>query len=450
MSMFTRPPGNPDALTSRADRILALAEPLDTAKGQITASRGRTTPALPTRRVAAYSAVSRDAATAVEGGALAVLAIARHLREYATELAEAQEGVALVNEKADELGREITAARLEEDFDRVQELSREREEQRRIGQETLDDLGTAQRQAAAQLNGEAEVWVPGAATSDPVDVWTAATANLLPQEITVDADGMREAWDATTSGTAAAIATQANKLRAAAQRSWQLYQLANYARLSVLTRNVDDLLSAAQAAYRSAQSTPGDMARMIRAEGDLLQALKRQRALPAREAARAQQMYKWLEGLMGDQRAFARARELFPHVPPDSVKPMRGPTMTRVAQVKRVVGPWAGRVMGPLSIASGGYDIYRAATDSSMSTTDRLVVGAGGVGGVAAGAATTAIALGLVAATPVGIAVIAVGSAVAIGSWAWQNREAIGRTATKAKDGVKKAAKKAWGWITGG
>ncbi|WP_188430677.1 hypothetical protein [Ornithinimicrobium tianjinense] len=437
-------------MTARADTLSRVADNVVTRRDTLTTRRDAALAALPTRRVGDFRAASRDAGTALEGGALGATAIARHMRTYADSLDGAQAVVRDVNRRLGSIQRQISTARAEEDWTEVDRLQGELRRERGVGEDALEEFRRSRRAAVRDLNSEAELWVPGSSSLAPVEAWVAASAAIVPTSIGVDATVLRQVWRGVNADDAQQIATQANKVKAAGTRGWQLYQLGSYATVARLNRNVEAQYQAARAAYQLAQSTPGDLRGMVRAEQNLITALQRLVAQPATQTSQAQRLYGLYESLVGKDKAWDLVHQRFPNVPGDSIRPLRGPLMTRINRISRAVGPVASKIMGPVSVLLGGYDIYTGLADDTLPTDVRASRIIGGVGSVAAGAATTAIAFGLIAATPVGVAVIAVGSVVALGAWAYENREAIAETARDVGGAVVDGAKKVWGWLSGG
>lgn len=447
---LTVPSGSPSSLTARANTLTTMAGTVATRMDTLTTRRDAAIAALPTRRVAAFSRASGDARTALEGGALGITAVARHMRTYADSLDGTQTVVRDINRRLGSLQRQISTARAAEDWDEVDRLQGEVRRERGVGEDALDDLSRARRSAVSNLNGEAELWAPGSASLAPVEAWVLASAAIVPAEVGIDRGGLREAWRGIDGDDPRQIAQQANKAKTAGTRGWQLYQLGSYTSVALLNRNVEAQYAAARAAYNLAQGTAGDLRGVVRAEKNLIRALNRLVAQPVTQTSQAQRLYGLYESLVGKDKAWDLVHQRYPTVPGDSIRPMRNPVMTRVNRVTRAIGPIASKIMGPVSVLLGGYDIYTGITDDTLPGDVRASRVIGGVGGLAAGAATTAIAFGLIAATPVGIGVIAVGSVVALGSWAYENREAIAETARDVGGAVVDGAKKVWGWLSGG
>lgn len=447
---LTVPSGSPASLTARASTLTTLAGTVATRMETLTTRRDAAIAALPTRRVPDFRAAAGDADKAMEGGALGLTAVARHMRSYADSLDGTQTVVREVNRRIGSLQSQISTARSVEDWDEVNRLQGEVGRERNVGEDALDDLRRARRTAISDLNGEAELWAPGSASMAPVEAWVLASAAIVPAEIGIDRNGLRQAWRGVDADDLRQIAQQANKAKTAGTRGWQLYQLSSYAAVALLNRNVEAQYAAARSAYNLALGTPGDLRGVVRAEKNLIRALNRLVAQPVTQTSQAQRLYGLYESLVGKDKAWDLVHQRYPTVPGDSIRPMRNPLMTRVNRITRTVGPVASKIMGPVSVFLGARDMYSGAFDSTLPGDVRVARFVGGAGSVAAGAATTAIAFGLIAATPVGVGVIAVGSAIALGAWAYENREAIAETARDVGGAVVDGAKKVWGWLSGG
>ncbi|OLT19046.1 hypothetical protein BJF80_13465 [Serinicoccus sp. CUA-874] len=444
------PDGNPASLAARAATLVNLADNVSNRMQTLATRRDATLTALPTRRVPDFRAASMDAATALEGGGLGITAVARQVRTYAESLDGTQTVVREVNRRVGSLEDQVSAARAVEDWDEVDRLRGETRRERGIGEDALDDFERARRQAINDLLAEADLWAPGSSSMVPVEAWVLASAAIVPADVGIDRRDLRKVWRAVDGDNSRMITQQATKAKAAGTRGWQLYQLGSYGRVARLNRNVEAQYAAARSVYTVAQGSPGDLRGMVRAEKGLVRALNRLVAQPATRTSQAQRLYGLYESLVGKDKAWDLVHTRYPDVPGDSIRPLRSPVMTRINRITRAVGPVASRVMGPVSALMGGYDVITGVTDDSLPADVRTSRVIGGAGSLAAGAATTAIAFGLVAATPVGVAVIAVGSVAALGSWAYEPSEAIADTARNVGGAVVDGTKKVWGWLSGG
>jgi hypothetical protein len=107
---------------------------------------------------------------------------------------------------------------------------------------------------------------------------------------------------------------------------------------------------------------------------------------------------------------------------------MPGPLLGKFGENTRFLGTaskWAGRAMAPLGAVAGAYGFGDTIANwGDLSTEDRVTGLVGNGAGFVAGAGGTALMLGA-AIPPVGAAVIVGAGVVALGTLAYQNREAI-------------------------
>lgn len=455
MSDFRVPPGDPEGLRSVVARLSRLGETVGETRSSALRSAGQDAAAgLPAARVAAFAGAQSDASRATGAIGVSLVAVGGALAAYADALQTAQQVVrsaATRYEDAQDLWRQARRTGEPELTERYRE---DMDRQARRAGTAQADLATARRRAAAALAEETEVWAPGAGSLAPVDAWQRATAAMLPPGASIDPGRLREIFSDPDANLVRETAT--NTIKGAA-KAYALYGVVNYVRSPALSARAEARLLAARDLYQSIKGGAPDLAdpktykAYLKAERLMLKAYASDN--PA-DVLRARQHFKLVRGLRGDAIALRDVALRYPHLSPTQIKGPPG-RFDRVLGPVRAAGPVVGRVMGPVSVLTGGYDVYTAVTDSTLDADDRAARALGGTASIVAGAVTTLVVVGAIAATPVTAAVIAVAGVVAVGAWVYENREAIADGARRlgsaiADSAVGDAAKKVGGAVADG
>lgn len=450
MSIFARPQGSPGGIRDGASRLTGLAERvggtrLDTLFGAAGTAEG----ALPTRRVPDFQGLYQDGAGAMEESAQVFADVAGALADYADALETAQSAVQTANEGYSEAHRLWILARNTGETEMESQASADMSRHRRNASDAQETFDEAASRARSSLSGLATTWSPDGASTSAVDNWAASTAAILPQQVGLE----REQLDAIVRGETdpQVLADAGKNVQKGLVNGWYAWQAISVHRDS--------------AAYNRTRQAIMDSRGQGRSVRSHLFAARREQGL-----AGAHRYYKSMTRLQADRTALSNAQSRYPRaggsqfrhgeirdgVPRNSAA--RPGMMTRLGNSRVMSGIRAGgRLLAPLGAVTGGYDIYRAIRGGEgMSTTDRVVTGLGGAGGLAAGGLATYALVAGVALGPVGLGIIAVGGAVAAGAWLYQNREAVGEAAKKVVDvgkkafeGAKNVGKKVWKGLFG-
>ncbi|SFJ62633.1 hypothetical protein [Cellulomonas sp. KH9] len=444
MSDFRVPAGDPDGLRSVVTRLSRLSETVGETRSSRLRSAGQDAAAgLPAARVAAFAGARSDASKATGAIGLSLVAVGGALVDYADALQTAQQAVRDAAARYDDAQELWRQARRMGEPELTERYRQDMDRQARRAGTAQADLATARQRTAAALNDETEVWAPGAGSLAPVEAWQRATAAMLPPTASIDPQKLKELFSNPDVTLARETATNAVK---GAAKSYALYGIVNYARSPALSARAEAKLLKARDLYQSLKGgapdldDPATYRKYIKAERAMLKAYMSDN--PA-DVMRAQRHFRMLRGMQGEARALANVARAHPALTPAQIRGTAG-RFDKLMRPVRAAGPVVARVMGPVSVAVGGYDIYTAATDSGMATDDRWARGVGGAASVAGGVATTLVAVGLVS-NPVGLAVVAVAGVVAVGAWAYENREAIAAGAGKIAAGAKKVWKGLFG-----
>lgn len=300
-----------------------------------------------------------------------------------------------------------------------------------------DDLRTRSTTARTVLSGEMHVWVPQGASS-PEAAWAAASNSILPAQMRIPPADLKNAYEK-----GKPLKEAIGNVVKAGLKGWQTKNLSDWLRAGSISTKAEEEYAKARAAYQLLISTNPNLKdsatykKFIKLERASLG--KYAKSWPS-TAIRSQREYGFLRGLVGDAKALERLKTAYPGL---TAAELTGPAtrLSRLMTPIRAVSPVLNKVLAPLAIAGGGMDIYSAIKDPSLSTPDRFVRGAGGLGSVAAGGATVLVMAGLVS-NPVGWAIIIGGSAVALGAYAYEHREDIKKAVKWTGDKISDAA----GW----
>lgn len=453
MSVFSRPQGNPGGIRDGASRLTGLAERVGGGRlDRLFSAAGSAEAALPNRRVADFQGLYHDGAGAMEEAAQVFADVAAALADYADALETAQSAVDTASNGYEEARRLLNLA-LSTGETELESQSRSDMTRHRTNADTAQTtFDEAQSRARSSLSGLATTWSPDGATTSPVDAWGASTAAILPQQVGLSMDQLEAIFNGETS--TQQLVDVGKNVQKALTNGWYTWQAIAVGRDS--------------AAYQRTVQAILDTRGQGGSPRAALKATRRSQGL-----AGAHRYYKSMRRLQADRAALGNAQGRYPRsqgthhrygeirsgVARRGTAPtgLRG-AMGRIGNSRVVSGIRAGgRLLAPLGAVTGGYDIYRAIRGGDgMSTTDRVVTGLGGAGGLAAGGLATYALVAGVALGPVGLGIIAVGGAVAAGAWLYENREAVGEVAKKAVDvgkkafeGAKDVGKKIWKGIFG-
>ncbi|WP_337059731.1 hypothetical protein [Kineococcus sp. G2] len=425
MSTFPVPPGDPAGLRDAAGRLSGLSGTLGEARGSCLRTLGQQTEtALPTARVAAFAGARGQATTATSAVGASLVAVAGALADYADALEATQRAVRDANARHDDARARGRAAETAGDLAAAQTCRAEMSRQAAAVDTAGHGLSAARQRVVSALGHEVGAWVPDTGSLTPVRAWQQAAAGLLPPGSSLDAGTLLDAYHHPDAVLAKDVVSRAVKL---ASKGYQLYDVLGHSRVWLLAQLAERRLVQALGVYQELKGSSPDLddpatwERYLAAERE---ALRRWSAGGAgsKDAQRAQQLWKMLRGFQGDELALANVLRRFPSVPPADV--VRFGFLDRLAPAVQAAKPVAARVVGPVSVVTGAVDLHTALTDDAMASDDRVARGVGGGAAVVGGVATTALALGI-ATGPVGVGVVAVAGVVAVGAWAYENREEI-------------------------
>lgn len=455
MSVFTRPSGDPGGVRAGASTLTRLAAQVGgTRLDVLLTAGGEAEAALPTRRVPDFQGLRQDGATALEEAAQVFSDVAAALADYADALETAQSRIDTANtgygQAQDLLRLARSTGETQMESQALSDLARHRGN----GHDAQETFAQAESRARSALAGLATTWSPEGASTSAVDAWAASTAAIIPQEVGLDPEQVRAVARGDTAPEV--LVDAGNNVRKALTNGWYAWTAIAIARDTAAYNRIAAAILESRGQGRSARSA--------------LMAQRRSTGL-----AGAHRYYSSMRRLQADRAALGNAQSRYPRAGGsrhrygeirDGVarnSAARPGALTRLGNSRVMSGVRAGtRLLAPLGAVTGGYDVYRAVRGGDgMSATDRLVVGAGGFGGAAAGTVATYALLTGAALGPVGLGVVAVGGAIAAGAWIYENREAIGDAAarawdfgkdvgSRAVDGVKNVGKKVWRGLFGG
>lgn len=435
MSTFSRPQGDPGGIRDGASRLTGLAERVGGTRLDTLFSAGSSAEAaLPTRRVADFQGLYQDGAGAMEEAAQVFADVAAALADYADALETVQSAVDTANDGYAEAHDLWTLARNTGETEMESQARSDMSRHRGNASDAQDTFDEEASRARSTLSGLATTWSPDGADSSAVDAWGAATAAILPQQVGLTPDQIEAIYNGETAPQV--LFDTGKNVQKGLVNGWYTWQAIAIGRDTAAYNRTAQAIRDTRGQGGSARSR--------------LKTLRRQQGL-----AGAHRYYGSMRRLQLDRTALGNAQERYPraggsrhrHVEiRDGVarnSSARPGLLTRIGNSRVASGMRAGgRLLAPLGVATGGYDVYRAIRGGDgMSTTDRLVVGAGGFGGAAAGAVASYALLAGAALGPVGLGVIAVGGAIAAGAWIYENREAIGNAAKSVYEGAKNLGK---------
>lgn len=424
MTTFTLPLGSPDGLRGVATSVSALSSTVGETRADTLRTAGDTAvAALPLARVAAFAAARGDATQATSALGLSLVSVGGALVEYADALEIAQQAVSDAATRHDDAEMMWRAARNSGDTEVAEDYLAAMRRESTAAEDAKADLSTVRQRVTTTLTCEVDVWCPGGGTLTPVQAWQQAATGMLPPGVVI---GAQDLYDIYTNPDVALAKETATKATKVATKGYALYGMLNYLRAPALSKAAEAKLLMTQSAYQAIKGAAPDLKNpkvykeYLKAERAMLKAFTSDN--PA-DVLKAQRHYAMLRGLTGDAKALSTVSGVHPTLTTAEIVGKAG-KFDSVMRPIRAVGPIAAKVLGPLSIGMGAYDIYTAVTDSSMATDNRVARAIGGTASVVGGVLTTAVAFGLVA-NPVGLTVIAGAAVVAGGAWIYENREAI-------------------------
>ncbi|ROS23935.1 hypothetical protein [Cellulomonas sp. PhB150] len=435
MSTFTVPTGDPGALRSAASTVATLATTIGETRGnRLTTLGGQAAGALPAARVAAFSAARSDAAKAAGSVGLSLVTVRGALADWAEALETAQDSIRGAQSRHAHAETLWRRARATGDTDLVDAYHDDMVAETRTAERAHDALDAARRTVASTLHGEIDTWVPNAGSLTPMKAWQRAAVTNSPSGVNLAADDLLDAYRNPDTQLAKNVVTHAVK---AGTKAWSLYGTLKFVRAPGLALKAEKEFMDARGAYQAITNGPFNVLdpQSLKAYQAAERALGKTigSSLPA-DVRQAQWIYKQSRGFIGEAAALQRASAFAPEASAAQIVGKLGRFESAMRPVRAAM-PFASKVLGPLGVVAGGYDMYTAVTDSSMATDDRVARGLGGVATATGGVLMTAMAFGAMV-TPVGAAIVAVAGVVAVGCWVYENREAIA-------DGAKKAA----GWV---
>lgn len=449
MTDFRVPPGDPGALRAVVGRLSTLAGTVvDTRASRLGTLRGEAAAKLPTARVAAFTGAADQARTATDAVGTSLVAVGGALADYAEALQTAQDTVRSARSGWDAAAAGMRDAHHLADTTAADSYRRDMSTQESLAQAAHSALTAARQRAASALSTETSVWLPDAGTLTPVEAWSRAAAEMVPAGVGLDPDALREAYDSDDLALAGgavvkAFTTTLNVLTTST--------LLKFLRAPGLARRAENGLAGALARYQALKGAgldltdPGNYREYLKAEREALK-LWAAADPEAVNLAQAQREFSLIRGLLGDAKAVAQITAKYGV--PGTLLPKVSLLETLKTPLYRT-NPLLSRVLGPVSIGLGAYDVYGAVTDDSKPMGDRVARGVGGLATAIGGGTTTLMAVGLLGANPVGLGIVAVTGAVALGAWAYENREQVADTAKKVGTTVKDTAKKVWKGLFG-
>jgi len=449
MSAFTVPTGDPHALRRAVSTVSTLSTTVgDTRYGRLGALGGQAADALPAARVAAFAGARSDAAAAQSAVGLSLVTVGGALADWAEALEHAQAAIRSEAGGHDRAETSWRRARSMGEAELVEQHHDDMVAATRAAERAHDELDEVRRRVVDALGGEIDLWAPGAAGLGPVEAWRRAAVGNAPSGVALDGDRLVDAYRNPDVQLAKSAVSNAIK---AGTKGFALYGILQYQRAPMLALKAEQNYLKAQQAYQAISSladpTAAAHARAFAAaEKRLGQAIINNVDADLR---RAQWVYNQSRGFVGEATAMQRASAFAPDASAAQIVGRAGRFEFAMRPIRAVM-PFASKVLGPLGVVSGGYDMVTAVTEEGLAGDDRAARFVGGAATVTGGAVATAIAFGLVAATPVGLAVIAVAGVIAVGCWAYENREAIGEAATKAAEWVGNTAEDVGGAVADG
>jgi hypothetical protein len=448
VSTFTVPTGDPGALRRAVSTVATLSTTIgDARSNRLTALGGQAVDALPAARVLAFAGPRSDAGKAASAVGMSLVTVGGALTDWAEALETAQTTIRSQASKHARAEESWRRARSAGDADLADQHHDDMVAATRAADHASAALADARRRVVGALNGEIDLWAPGAGSLGPVEAWRRAAVGNAPSGLALDANKLVEAYKNPEVALVQGAVLNAVKL---GTKGYQLYGILKYLRAPGITLNAERKFQNAKLGYQAINSlaNPTDPA-LAKAFASAEKALGKAIAndIPA-DLRQARWIYQQSSGFVGHATALERAAAFAPDASQAQIVANSG-RFARLMQPIRPLMPIASKVLGPIGVGAGAYDIYTAFSDESLATDDAVARGIGGGATVVGGVLMTAMAFGVMV-TPVGLAVVAVAGVVAVGAWAYENREAIADAATKAADWVGDTAKDLGGDIADG
>lgn len=448
MSDFTIPSGDPGELRRAVSGVATLSTTIgDTRHARLAALGDQAVVALPTARVAAFAAARADASAAQSAVGRSLVAVGGALADWADALESTQDTLRSEGNKYAQAEESWRRARSMGAADLQDQHHQDMVAATRAADRASDLLHDARARVVRALAGEADLWAPGAGTLGPVEAWRRAAVGNAPSGLLLDVDLLTEAYK--DPDVQLAKDTVSNAIKAGT-KVYALYGILKFQRAPALALKAEQEYLKAQQAYQAISSltNPTDPAlakAFAAAEKSLGTAIVND---VAPELRQAQWIYAQSRGFIGEAKALERASAFAPEASAAQIVGKLG-RFESVMGPLRAVMPFASKVLGPLGVVTGGYDVYTGFTDDSLEGGDKVARIVGGGATVVGGALMTAMAFGVMV-TPVGAAVVAVAGVVAVGCWVYENRDAIADGASRAAEWVGDTAKDVGGVVADG
>lgn len=451
MSTFTVPSGDPGALRRVVTTVSTLAGTVGETRSERLRSLGtRAASALPAARVAAFAGGRADAGKATDAVGLSLVTVGGAIADWAAALEEAQQAVRGASSRHAHAQTLWRRARSTGEAELERQYHQDMRDETTAADRAHGALDETRRRVVSTLRGEVDLWVPDApSTIAPVTAWQRAAVGAAPTAFTLDPQALWDAYKNPDTQLAKDVVTKAIK---GATKGYQVYGVLNYVRAPSLATKAESKFLEARNVYQALKGNAPDLSdpkvykAYLKAERGMLKAYVSNN--PA-EVRQAQWLFKRSRGLLGDMRALENARRFHPGLSTPEIMGRAG-RFDRLMRPVRAATPVLSKVLGPLGVVGGTYDMYTAVTDPDLQTDDRAARFVGGAATAVGGAVTTAMAFGVIATGPVGLTVVAVAGVVAVGAWVYENREAIAEGAKKVAGAVADGAKKVGGALADG
>lgn len=446
MGLVTAPSGDPGAIRDVAEHLDGMAETLSgTRVTELAEQSAVVDEAIPDRRAPEFAALSIDGALLIEESSEVMAGVAGKLAEYADVLEGAQKAIAAAIDGHEKARSNRDSASLYAEPELAAAFEDDMREHADAGLAAREAYDAEVAEITAGLAGLGEMFIPADGATAPVDAWSQTVIALLPPGFTATVDQMND-WYTDGDPSKQDMLRVGNAVKDLVADSVHTYQgigligseraleKVDAAWSRVRDLGIDDgrvdarlrgtSLSAAHLYFTELRNYRAPTPALVTAHG-------RYATNPAGVAMFALQDVQ--AGRIGD--------------PP---QPGLG---ARVSDGLGRAGAFANRVLGPLGMITGPWDMYRAFTSDDMSATDRTVTGIGGLATTGAGTAVAASLTGVIALTPVGLTLVGIAGLVGTGAWVHQNWDTVvdagGWVVDRGRDAISWAADKG-GDLVGG
>lgn len=439
---FSVPAGDPDALRRIVSSLSTASSTVgETRTDRLRSLGGDAEGALPSARVPDFAGARADAVQGAGAVGLSLVTVGSALGDWAAALDAAQSAVRDASRRHDEAEAASRRAATSGDAVLQEEHRRDMAAETRAADRALGALDEARRRVLGALRGEVDLWVPDGGTLTPVTAWERAAVGAAPAAFALDPEQLAELYRNPDAQLAKDVVSKAVK---GGLKGYQVYAAINYFRAPGLALKAERKYLEARNLYQALKGAAPDLSdpkvykQYLKAERAMLKGFA---GTDAADLRRAQWLFKRGRGLLGDARALENARRFYPGLTTPQIMGKLG-RFDDLMRPMRAAAPMAAKVFGPLGVVGGGYDMYTAVTDPDLETDDRVARFTGGAAAAVGGAATTLMAFGVIATGPVGLTVVAVAGAVAVGAWVYENREAIAEGAKKVGSAIASGAEK--------